>query len=715
VFSQIKTSVDLFQHASKYVELRGTRPAKGCCIFHKEKTPSLCVYDDGHFFCYGCQVHGSVIDFEAARTGLSILDAARSLCQEYGITVSQEEQERFSASQELRGRKAAIADALAHSRGERPAIIDYLRKERGFSDQTIADFGIGVGLKENVFIIPIKDRGGKVVAFAVRHLDYKERSLPKWRNDAADAIYEKRKILFNFDRARREVTSYPKLILCESYADVIALHEAGIKTGMAYCSANVTPEQCAELKTLAGNGVTLLFAACSDTTAQGKLLVNRTMIRSVAPELHIRAIVIPDFCKDLNDVLVASGAAGLQKIVAESVSMDQYLLDRVLDDEPVVDLQYRRAKEIVSIAENALSQNDMIAQLAKRWSKEVRVVEQYVLGKGAVDAAAVQFDSVESLLKRYEVHVRDIEKDVVKFGWSRYNQLTRGMHRGDVIQLVAPSGVGKTTWVESLMLSVGQTQPYVPQVFFSLEQASIFAFERFMQMRGSLESREVEKWMRPGEDAHNSKIFNTAQGPLSDLKSLLVCEAADLTLAQIEAHVRQAGFSYFGAPVRMVYIDYLGFLKGNGKSSYEVVSEIAREQKAMAKRLGCTVVSLHQVTKEFGAGDEVGEKSARDSSAVRDSADVLITAWRPEMKESIPVGEKERLRGVWRSKIAKNRYGPANEIIDLEFVPQFFQLKESNGNAAIAAAIANPVGGFPPVPFAPGFGGQDKASGGTVQ
>lgn len=372
MFSQIKQAVDLFQHASKFIELRGARPAKACCPFHPEKTPSFCVYEDGHFYCYGaCDSGGSVIDFEAKRLGVSILDAARSLCQQYGIVISEEEQEKFVQSQFLREQKSAIAKALEASRPERPEIIDYLRKERGFSDQTIADFGIGVGFRDKVFVVPIKDKFGKVIAFAKRHLDYKEKALPKWHNDAADPIYEKKKVLFNLDRARRAIAADPRILLSESYCDAIALHEAGFQTGVAYCGANISIEQCQEIKAIATPGMTILFTACSDETAQNKLLINRTMIRSVLPEVHIRAIVIPKVdCKDLNDVLVKHGVDGLKKIVSESIPMDQYLLDRVLDAEPVLDLQYRLAKQVVSVAENALSANDMIAQLAKRWGKD---------------------------------------------------------------------------------------------------------------------------------------------------------------------------------------------------------------------------------------------------------------------------------------------------------------------------------------------------------
>lgn len=708
MFAKIKETVDIVRHIGQFVELRGTRmPMEACCPFHEDRSPSFKVWGD-HYWCFACGEGGTIIDFEMKRQGMSPVDAAQWLCNAYNIVVSREESERYAQAEHKRQHNSAIAKAIEASASEHPELLDYLLKERGFSLATIRELGFGVGAREKVIVVPIRDKYGRVVAFARRHLDPEQIKLHKWVNDPESDIYQKKTILYNLDKAKRalpKVTDHlatgQRLILVESYFDVAALWEAGIKTGVAYCSANVTTEQCQEIKALITPGMTIMFGACNDKTAQDKLLTNRTLIRSVAPEVHIRALVIPEDCKDMNDVLLKHGPLGLKKLIDESISMDQYLLDQILDMEPVLDIQYRKAKQIVSVAENSMSQRDMILQLSKRWSKDEATVSHYMLGKGEEAAGGLQFDNIASLITKYETHTREIDKNVIKFPWKRYNDLTRGMHRGDVVQLVAPSGVGKTTWAESLMLSIGETQPHVPMIFYSMEQQGIMAFERFMQMEGALQGREVEKWMVAGNDAHNSKIFSTAQRLQQKLASLLVCDQGGLTMAQIEAHTRQAGFSYFGKPVGAIFIDYLGYLQGEGGSIYEMISAIARQQKEVAKRLNCTLISLHQTTKAVSAGDEIDESHARDSSAIRDSADILITAWRPEMKKGILDGVKSEVQGVWRSKFAKNRYGPSGEIVDLMFVPQFMRLEERRSQALDLAlgAAAKPQ----PLPMAPGF------------
>ena len=50
-----------------------------CCPLHGEKTASLCFYEDGRWYCFGCHQHGDAVDLYAALHGVSSLDAARAL------------------------------------------------------------------------------------------------------------------------------------------------------------------------------------------------------------------------------------------------------------------------------------------------------------------------------------------------------------------------------------------------------------------------------------------------------------------------------------------------------------------------------------------------------------------------------------------------------------------------------------------------------------
>lgn len=56
-----------------------------CCLFHAEKTPSLCLYPGtGGFYCFGCHAHGDAIALYAQALSLSPLEAAKRVCADFG-------------------------------------------------------------------------------------------------------------------------------------------------------------------------------------------------------------------------------------------------------------------------------------------------------------------------------------------------------------------------------------------------------------------------------------------------------------------------------------------------------------------------------------------------------------------------------------------------------------------------------------------------------
>ena len=57
------------------------------CLFHAENTPSMCLYPDtGGFYCFGCQEHGDAIRLYQQALGISALEAAKRLCQDFGLS-----------------------------------------------------------------------------------------------------------------------------------------------------------------------------------------------------------------------------------------------------------------------------------------------------------------------------------------------------------------------------------------------------------------------------------------------------------------------------------------------------------------------------------------------------------------------------------------------------------------------------------------------------
>jgi len=117
--------------------------------------------------------------------------------------------------------------------------------EQGFSEQEMKDAGLvsvraedrQSGAPErrmtfdrfrNRLMIPIRDEQGRMTGFGARVLDPDD--FPKFLN-SPDTVLFPRAVCFNgLDRARKPIRTADQAVIVEGYLDVIALHQAGLRT-----------------------------------------------------------------------------------------------------------------------------------------------------------------------------------------------------------------------------------------------------------------------------------------------------------------------------------------------------------------------------------------------------------------------------------------------------------------------------------------------------
>lgn len=104
--------------AAEHYGVEVNRHGKALCPFHNDRNPSLYVADD-HYHCFACGEHGDVIDFTSKLYGLSMLDAAKKLAYDFGITqdkppdkTMQEKLNKKSEAQRLRENEKLCFSAL---------------------------------------------------------------------------------------------------------------------------------------------------------------------------------------------------------------------------------------------------------------------------------------------------------------------------------------------------------------------------------------------------------------------------------------------------------------------------------------------------------------------------------------------------------------------------------------------------------------------------
>ncbi len=108
--------------------------------------------------------------------------------------------------------------------------------------------------------IAIRDGYGRTVGFAGRYVEVKamEKTPPKFVNPSESFFYSKSKLLYGWYEARKSINSTDTVYVVEGYADVWAMHRAGLTNTVAHCGKFITQGQMAILSKACGNLIFLL-------------------------------------------------------------------------------------------------------------------------------------------------------------------------------------------------------------------------------------------------------------------------------------------------------------------------------------------------------------------------------------------------------------------------------------------------------------------------
>ncbi|MGE4314218.1 MAG: DNA primase [Pseudobdellovibrionaceae bacterium] len=296
----LRSAVTLSDIIGKSVKLtRAGREFKGCCPFHREKTPSFYVNDDKQFYhCFGCGAHGDAIGFTMANRNLSFIEAVETLAAQAGMQVPQQTPETVAKAKRHKDLHALMEAACRffEDQLELPQnkdVRDYMLG-RGYSEETLNAFRIGYApddenaLREfltkegfkpeemievallrasnkggNLFpffrdrvMFPVSDRRGRIVAFGGRILPEAIRpprqtsssyTPPKYLNSSDTPLFHKGRMLYGESHARLAARDGHTPIVVEGYLDVMACNQAGLKGAVAPLGTAMTEEQIISL------------------------------------------------------------------------------------------------------------------------------------------------------------------------------------------------------------------------------------------------------------------------------------------------------------------------------------------------------------------------------------------------------------------------------------------------------------------------------------
>lgn len=337
VVDEIKQRIDIVELVGETVKLRRSgKNYVGFCPFHpNSRTPAFVVFpESSNWRCFGaCNEGGDIFRFVMKKEGWDFPEALRQLAARAGVELkprtpameaAEEAHQRLREVLEasvtfyrhnlletapgrpvveyLHGRGLADATLEAFEIGYAPpgwsAALQFLT-ERGYSHQEIVEAGMASeretgGLHDrfrNRIQFPIRDDRGRMAGFGARIVDPQD--VPKFLNSPQTALFDKGRLLYGLDKARKAIRAVDQAVIVEGYLDVIALHQAGYANVVSPMGTALSEDQLRLLKRFSRRMVLSLDPdlAGDQATLRGLTIARESLDRQADPVFDARGLV----------------------------------------------------------------------------------------------------------------------------------------------------------------------------------------------------------------------------------------------------------------------------------------------------------------------------------------------------------------------------------------------------------------------------------------
>ncbi len=237
-----------------------------------------------------------------------------------------------------------------------------------------------------------------------------------------------------------------------------------------------------------------------------------------------------------------------------------------------------------------------------------------------------------------------------------------GLNKSDLILLAARPGMGKTSMALNILLHAGKFSGK-SVVYFSLEMSR----EQLAMRLISGESFVDNKRLVTGRLSESDWNKIAAAAASLNQTQILIDDNPMLSVADMNAKCRRVD------NLGLVVIDYLQLMTSaggsarSGENRQQVVSDISRSLKIMAKELNVPVLCLSQLSRanESRTDKRPMLSDLRESGAIEQDADIVLFLYR----ESYYNDDADN-HNLAECIVAKNRHGETGKV-DLQWIPEY--------------------------------------------
>jgi replicative DNA helicase len=242
----------------------------------------------------------------------------------------------------------------------------------------------------------------------------------------------------------------------------------------------------------------------------------------------------------------------------------------------------------------------------------------------------------------------------VPTGFRDLDELTNGLHAGQLVVIAGRPGLGKSTLGLDFLRSAS-IKHGMASVLFSLEMGKSEITMRLL----SAEARVLLQRMRTGH--MNDDDWNRLARRMGEAASapMFIDDSPNMTMMEIRAKARRLKQRH---DLRLVVLDYLQLMSSTRRveSRQQEVAEMSRSLKLLAKEIEVPVIAISQLNRGAEQRSDKRPQLAdlRESGAIEQDADMVILLHREDAyeKESPRAGEADLI-------VAKNRNGPTQDVV----------------------------------------------------
>ena len=317
------------------------------------------------------------------------------------------------------------------------------------------------------------------------------------------------------------------------------------------------------------------------------------------------------------------------------------------------------AKAAGQISDAAYAQEGTPAEILEAAEKKI-----YDLRKGE---RGDSLEHIGTVLHKYFDHLTELSQSDsmipgLSTGFMDLDSRINGLNKSDLVIMAARPGMGKTACALNLAANVAKKYNKTVAIF-NLEMSREQIAMRLLASESFIELQKLATG-KLSEDEWNKLCMSSAALSQTDIR---VDDNPTVTVADMKAKCRRLD------NLGLIIIDYLQLMsspnagKGGLDNRVQVVSEMSRGLKVMAKELNIPVVCLSQLSRAVeGRSDKRPVLSdLRESGSIEQDADAVLALYRDDY-----YNEDSEEKGIVECIVLKNRHGETGTI-KLQWLGQY--------------------------------------------